>query len=65
MHKFFIKALPSTQDRIEHFFSAHLGLTQPEKWRRKLENRLIAANKAVKMLKESASAPFLPNISNK
>lgn len=32
--------LPTTQDKIEHFFTAFLGLTDERKWFPKVDNKL-------------------------
>ena len=61
----FKEALPTIQDRIEHFFSAHLGLTETEKWRRKIENKIVQASKAVAALRSSVSSSSLPVVSEK
>jgi len=56
----FKEALPTTKERIEHFFSAHMGLTDREKWHKKIERKEKQAAKMIQRLKSSASAPFLP-----
>ncbi len=36
----YTEMLPTASDKMEHFLSAHLGLTDNRKWQRKVESKL-------------------------
>ena len=47
----FAEALPTTQEKIEHFFTAYLGLTDAENWKTKIEQKLQVAKEAIAKVK--------------
>jgi hypothetical protein len=45
--------LPTAKEKIEHFFTAFLGLTDERKWLKKVDNKLKKAKMMMKEIKES------------
>ena len=52
----YTEMLPTASDKIEHFFSAHLGLTDTRKWQKKVDNKLKKIKSTIKEV-GSASPP--------
>lgn len=44
----YTEMLPTAADKIEHFLSAHLGLTDARKWQRKVEAKLKKIKSVIK-----------------
>lgn len=48
--------LPTVGDRIEHFLSAYLGLSDERRWRSKVDNKLKRVKSAIQGLRERVAA---------
>lgn len=46
--------LPTTNDKIEHFLSAHLGLSDTRKWQKKVEQKLKKIKSVIREVGEKA-----------
>lgn len=46
--------LPTASDKMEHFLSAHLGLTDVRKWQRKVESKLKKIKSTIKEVAEGS-----------
>ena len=44
----YAEMLPTANDKMEHFLSAHLGLTDNRKWQRKVESKLRKIKSVIK-----------------
>lgn len=44
----YAEMLPTASDKMEHFLSAHLGLTDNRKWQRRVENKLKKIKSVIK-----------------
>lgn len=53
----FHEMLPTNNDKIEHFFSAFLGLTDERKWLKRVDNKLKKAKMIIKELARQDSPP--------
>jgi hypothetical protein len=47
--------LPTVNDKIEHFLTAFLGLSDGRKWAAKVDNKLKKSKSAIKKLTEKPS----------
>lgn len=56
----YAEMLPTASDKMEHFLSAHLGLTDQRKWQRKVENKLKKIKSVIKEV-GSPSPPKRPS----
>lgn len=52
----FAAILPSVSEKMEHFLSAFLGLTDQRKWFSKVQRKLKTASSAIKDVAERAKA---------
>jgi hypothetical protein len=55
----YTEMLPTAGDKMEHFLSAHLGLTDQRKWQRKVESKLKKIKSVIKEV-GSGSPPRRP-----
>jgi hypothetical protein len=55
----YTEMLPTAGDKMEHFLSAHLGLTDQRKWQRKVESKLKKIKSVIKEV-GSGSPPKRP-----
>ena len=44
----YMELLPTAADKMEHFLSAYLGLTDQRKWQRRVERKLIQIKSTIK-----------------
>ena len=44
----YTELLPTAADKMEHFLSAHLGLTDQRKWQRRVERKLSQIKSTIK-----------------
>lgn len=44
----YTELLPTAADKMEHFLSAYLGLTDQRKWQRRVERKLIQIKSTIK-----------------
>lgn len=44
----YTEMLPTASDKMEHFLSAHMGLTDVRKWQRKVESKLKKIKSTIK-----------------
>ncbi len=58
---YFSEMLPSNNDKIEHFISAYLGLTDPRRWQPKVDNRLKFTKAAMKEVQKESAAATVKN----
>jgi hypothetical protein len=52
----YTEMLPTAADKIEHFLSAHLGLTDQRKWQRKVEAKLKKIKSVIKEVGDPGTA---------
>jgi hypothetical protein len=53
----YTEMLPTVSDKIEHFLSAQLGLTDVRKWQRKVDMKLVKIKSVIKAV---GAAPPVP-----
>lgn len=57
----FAEMLPTFSDKIEHFLSAYLGLSDERRWRSRVENKLKRAKSAIQDLRSKVASASAAN----
>lgn len=57
----YTEMLPTASDKMEHFLSAHMGLTDVRKWQRKVESKLKKIKSTIKEVATGSPSKSRPH----